>query len=102
MIRVTKAVEQVNWIEKGNMFLDKVLETVEVAHFTVQFAGFFLRSHLHVVVFQKVVAVVVAVLKEAVQLSFLSFSFGKHRGGGRRECWWMFLCSNTVSWKVVS
>ena len=55
------------------------------------------------VVFWNVVAVVVAVLKEAMHLSFLSsFSFGKHRGGGRRECWWMFLCSNTVSWNVVS
>ena len=41
VIWVTKVGEQVNWIEKGNMFLDnQVLETVEVAHFTVQFAGF--------------------------------------------------------------
>ena len=54
------------------------------------------------VVFWKGVAVAVAVLKEAVQLSFLSFSFGKQRSGGRKECQWMFLYSNTVSWKVVS
>ena len=41
------------------------------------------------VVFWKVVAVVV--LKGAVHLSFLSsLSFGKHKGGGRRECQWTF------------
>ena len=41
VIWVTKAGEQVNRIEKGNiLWYNQVLETVEVAHFMVQFAGF--------------------------------------------------------------
>ena len=40
VIWVTKAGEQVNRIEKGNIFEhNQVLEAVQVVHFTIQFVG---------------------------------------------------------------